>query len=911
MAKTLTGPASAASAWENGLAAGAQGAAWLARAARLAPDDPRIALDLARLLLAGDASDIAEAEAGFARIAVQYDALQAWMGLALARHRLGRAKGAATALQNLLARHCLPGEPEFALLAQRIALAAGFSGFRGMTVSGKIRASATAERLLGPPLEIATLTRVEGLVAAKGLGLSGWASRLASPDMPPALTLHDASGRSRRIRFGNILPAEAHAPFLIRHGFVLSPRQLRGLTPPFGLRGPDGADIFGSPVDPAALAAMPALPARHRGPPCKTVPPKAKLAIIVPLYRGVKETQACLEALFAAAPRGSKIILVDDATPEPALTAWAADLAAAGRVTLLRHAENRGFAAAVNTALTAAGPRDVLLLNSDTLVPQGAIAVLRKIAYAQADTGTVTPLSNDATILSTPNPRGGNAVPDLAQTIALHRIAHQANGHQHAEIPTGIGFCLYIRHDCLRATGGLRPEIFAQGYGEENDFCLRARHAGFTHRAAFGAYVAHIGGVSFRAAAHGLIARNLAILNRLYPGYHEMVIDFIAADPLAAARARMDALRLKAGDTREAVLLISHSHGGGVARQVAVQMAELRAQGWRPLLLTPQFPEDPENTPYPWPALLSEGDAGDYPNLTFALPQQKPALLRLLRALRVRRVILHHALGHHACVRGLAAALGVKQEIVIHDYASFCPRVALLARPDAAAPPRYCGEPEVKTCIACCARDESGIYEALPVPRLIARSRAEFSAAARVIAPSADAAQRIARHFPGIQPHITPWEDDALPLRLTPPGAGRRRIAVIGGIGPSKGFDLLTDCARDAASRNLALEFIVVGSSADDAALLETGRVFVSGAYQEGEATSIIARLHAGSGLPALDLAGNLVLRLKRGLARRALCGQLQPRGAGGAHSCDGPRLHPAPRPAGAAHQRYAPALDA
>ena len=386
-----------------------------------------------------------------------------------------------------------------------------------------------------------------------------------------------------------------------------------------------------------------------------------------------------------------------------------------------------------------------------------------------------------------------------------------------------------------------RPEIFAQGYGEENDFCLRARHLGFTHRAALGAFVAHIGGVSFRAAARGLIARNLGIMNRLYPGYHEMVMEFIAADPLAPARARIDALRLRAAPADDAVLLISHSHGGGVARQVAAEMAALRKAGSRPLLLMTKFPDEPEQSPYPWPALLTEGAADDFPNLTFKLPAQKAALLRLLRAMRVRRVALHHTLGHHPEVRSLAAALAAPQDIVIHDYASFCPRVTLLARPEENAAPRYCGEPDVKGCIACCEQRTEDIYEKLPVPQLRARTRGEFETASRVIAPSADAARRIARHFPGIKPQISPWEDDTLPMRLTKPGRGKRKIAVIGGIGASKGFDLLVECARDAKARALALEFIVIGSSAEDAKLLETERVFISGPYKEGEATNLIA----------------------------------------------------------------------
>ena len=86
----------------------------------------------------------------------------------------------------------------------------------------------------------------------------------------------------------------------------------------------------------------------------------------------------------------------------------------------------------------------------------------------------------------------------------------------------------------------------------------------------------------------------LELLNRLYPGYHALVMAHIGADPLAPARARLDALRLRAAQSgRDYMLLISHSHGGGVARQVAADAVALRAQGLRPLFLTTQFPDDP------------------------------------------------------------------------------------------------------------------------------------------------------------------------------------------------------------------------------------------------------------------------------------------------------------------------------
>jgi GT2 family glycosyltransferase len=404
------------------------------------------------------------------------------------------------------------------------------------------------------------------------------------------------------------------------------------------------------------------------------------------VYRGLAQTKVALTSVLAAAPASAAVIVVDDCTPEPALARWLDGQAAAGRIQLLRHAQNLGFCAAVNAGLKAAKNRDVLLLNADILLPPGAIETLAAVAYADAATGTVTPLSNEASICSYPSV-DGNPMPDARETARLNRLARESNGLGAVEIPSAVGFCMYIRHDCLRATGGLRGEIFAQGYGEENDFSLRARHLGFRHMAATGAFVAHEGGVSFRAAARGLMARNLRILNNLFPGYHEMVLAHGAADPLAPHRARLDEARLLSGAKRAgAVLLISHAHGGGVARQVAADMAQLRAQGRQPLLLTTQFPENPAKTPYPWPALLCDGDAKSYPNLSFAMPDEMPKLLALLRRLRVGRVVLHHMLGHHEAIRGLAAALAVPQDIVVHDYAAFCPRVNLLNRPDPKSP---------------------------------------------------------------------------------------------------------------------------------------------------------------------------------------------------------------------------------
>jgi GT2 family glycosyltransferase/glycosyltransferase involved in cell wall biosynthesis len=832
--------AGASAAWSKAREGGEAALAWLIRAAKLAPDDPRIALELAQEQLRR--GETAQAATGFASLAARYDLAPAWMGLAVAAAQTGDVPRAAHALGKMLSRHCLPSEPHFAVFASHIANAAGYGGYTGMAASGEIIRHGTGKQLPAK-LDQAALLRVEGLARWDKNGISGWAARPAAPGAAPELRLRDAKGISAGVTFGKLLPQDDAAPFLPRHSFRISPQQLQGLTPPFTLAGPHGPQIFGSPLDPAALAQKP-VPAARRGRPPKTTPARAKLALLMPVYRGLGHTKAALASVLAAAPKGAKIIVVDDATPEPGLARLLDRLATKKHITLKRHTQNRGFCAAVNTGLAAAKGRDVVLLNADILLPPGAIETLAEIAYAHPATGTVTPLANAASICSYPAPEGRNPMLDLRQATRLNALARAANGLAAVEIPTAVGFCMYIRHDCLAATGGFRGEIFAQGYGEENDFCLRARHLGFRHMAAPGAFIAHEGGVSFRATARGLMARNLTILNKIFPGYQTMVHAHVAADPLARYRTALDAARLTAASRRKgAVLLISHSHGGGVARRVAAELAQIRAQGLQPLLLTTQFPANPKKTPYPWPAQLSAGEANEFPGLAFTLPSEMRSLIALLQTLRVRRVVLHHTLGHHESVRGLANMLNVPQDIVVHDYASFCPRVNLLNRPDKASALRYCGEPAEAACIACTKRKHDPVYDTTPVPQLRARSAAEFANAARVIVPSSDAAKRLQRHFPALQPEINPWEDDvALPALPPPRQREHLLVAVIGGIGPAKGYELLLDCAADAKARNLPLNFIVIGGTANDAKLLESG-IYVTGHYHEGEVPQLIAQL--------------------------------------------------------------------
>jgi glycosyltransferase involved in cell wall biosynthesis len=411
-------------------------------------------------------------------------------------------------------------------------------------------------------------------------------------------------------------------------------------------------------------------------------------------------------------------------------------------------------------------------------------------------------------------------VPDLAATVALDRIAQAANAGQVADIPVGVGFCLFLRRDCLDQVGLFREDVFGPGYGEENDWCLRAAQAGWRHVAALDVFVGHVGGRSFGAERAALRRRNAATLERLHPGYDARIAAHAAADPLFEARRRMDTLRWAEGRQGAAVLLVTHAEGGGVAEMVAARAAAVRRAGQRPVVLRPAKG-----------GCAIEG----FPNLRYAVPAELPALAALLGPDRATHIEVHHLLGHRHAVLGLATLLGVKVDTWVHDAAAFCPRINLVGRSG-----RYCGEPDVAACEECVAALGSHLRERIGVRGLLARSTAELAASRRVVVATQDGARRLRRHFPEISPEIEAWEDDAALPALARPGTGPIRIVIVGAIAVEKGYDVLLECVRDARSRACPLEFVVCGFTSDDERLMAAGNAFVTGRYQPAEAVALI-----------------------------------------------------------------------
>ncbi len=525
--------------------------------------------------------------------------------------------------------------------------------------------------------------------------------------------------------------------------------------------------------------------------------------VLVPVYAGIEETLSALQHASQISPHGVsfELIVINDNPGDAAMGEALERQQARLGYTLLRNDRNLGFVRTVNRGMALHPDRDVVLLNADTEVPGNDwLDRLQMAVYDQAHTGTATPFSNNATICSYPRFCESNPAVDYDEVCRV-RLRGQT-----AEIPTAVGFCVYIRRDCLTETGPFDAHTFGRGYGEENDFCMRARRLGWKHVLAADVFVVHKGQVSFQGA--GVCSENAAKLSALHPDYDAQVADFVQRDPLWRLRRSLDIGRLTPGSER--MCIATNTLPGGNERYVQ----QLRER-------------------YPDPVVLryrqgryASLDCGEH--FDFDLDNERDVLAETLRRLGVVRLHINQIVDAPLDI----FELGIPYEVTIHDYAWICPQVTLQDETG-----EYCGEPEIRHCESCYRKlgphkdwgslpQRSGSVEEMRGHNLDALRRAE-----RVTFPSEDIRVRMSRYFEARQVLVQPHDRVVPALRRIAADNGRIRVAYIGSLGYAKGFHVLYPLSLDALKRSLPIDFTVIGSAAESRPLEELG-VKILGYYQ-------------------------------------------------------------------------------
>jgi GT2 family glycosyltransferase/glycosyltransferase involved in cell wall biosynthesis len=564
--------------------------------------------------------------------------------------------------------------------------------------------------------------------------------------------------------------------------------------------------------------------------------------VIIPVYEGYDETFDCINSVLKSKNNQPyRLIVINDASPNSILSAALKVHAARSKYILLENENNLGFVGTVNRGMSLDKANDVILLNADTLVPDHWLDQLVEAAFSDSIIGTVTPFSNNATICSYPNFCQDNSLPEGHDVNDMNRIFRKFNQGKVLDLPTAHGFCMLIKRAVLHEVGLFDENKWGKGYGEENDFSLRAEQYGWRNVMALDTFVQHLGAVSFGENSANLKPKNLGILNDLYPDFSARVSHFILNDPVKSYRDNVsfELLRneLSDGDrhpTRRgtSILFVSLSIGGGI--QVATEdlSRHLASEGYCTFLLSVIQPGI-------W--RVSSHQTNVYKD--YSWPQAKDMLISDFKTLRVRHIHYHQTLQFPKEVWEFPELIECKYDITLHDYYTICPRANLINETR-----RYCAEPSLGVCNACIRLNgvhESSFIKFSDFGHSISQWRTFYSrrmaGARKIFTPSEDTANRLRRYFPSltfsVRPHPEAEQEVCLNMLSTPANVN---VAFLGAIGVHKGFDYLIGCARHAHKHALPITFHLIGYSADDEMLKELTNIKIHGKYSRNELPKII-----------------------------------------------------------------------
>ena len=344
----------------------------------------------------------------------------------------------------------------------------------------------------------------------------------------------------------------------------------------------------------AALAPLPELevaaaPAGPDGGAGEREPAAADIVVCV--HNALEDVQRCLASVVRHTGARYRLIVVDDGSDETCAAWLRASAGEYRHCTLLRNEEPSGYTKAANQGLRQSSAPLVVLLNSDTIVTPGWLERLIACAESDETIGIVGPLSNAASYQSVPerfDPNGDwalNPLPPGWDVDQLAAAVAKVSSRGFPRVPFLNGFCYAIRRAVIDAIGGFDEVGFPEGYGEENDYSLRAADAGFALAIADHAYVYHAKSRSYsheRRRELGKAGRKVLLekygSERLEAGEALLRDEPVLAKMRLALSAYLKAVKPASGAPR-VLFLLPVSGGGGGAHSVVQEAAGMRRLG--------------------------------------------------------------------------------------------------------------------------------------------------------------------------------------------------------------------------------------------------------------------------------------------------------------------------------------------
>ncbi|MBZ5606426.1 MAG: glycosyltransferase family 2 protein, partial [Acidobacteriia bacterium] len=239
----------------------------------------------------------------------------------------------------------------------------------------------------------------------------------------------------------------------------------------------------------------------------KVQPVNPQASIVIPIYNGLPFARACVASIYRTAGELPFEVIAVDNGSAPDIGEWIAHEHPG--IVYVHDPKPLGFARAVNRGAAVARGRTLVVLNSDTVVTRGWLEGLDGALSADPQLGVVSPMTNRAGEAALVEAAAFDVTAASAEEYAARRRA----APEVLVLPQRIPFfCAAFRTEVWRELGSL-DESFEGGNFEDDDFCLRARLAGYRLGVARHIFIYHQESATFHANRidHRRTMRNNAV----------------------------------------------------------------------------------------------------------------------------------------------------------------------------------------------------------------------------------------------------------------------------------------------------------------------------------------------------------------------------------------------------------------
>lgn len=564
-------------------------------------------------------------------------------------------------------------------------------------------------------------------------------------------------------------------------------------------------------------------------------------AIIIPVYNAYDDVVNCIDRLAAFTTDDVEILFIDDASPDDRIATLMEQAKTHPNMRVLRNDANIGFTRTVNRGLAEIGKKHAVLLNSDARVTHGWLEGMLTAASSRPRVATVTAMSDRAGAFSAPNIGNDNELPPGVDEVTYARAFRRRALGLYPIVPTGNGFCMFVNRACIDEIGSLDEVAFPRGYGEENDFCMRAGRAGWSNVIDDRTYVFHDRSKSFGGAKTDLMKSGRSVIDARYPEYKTAIRVFSSGTDIGLARihARMAQRDCTVPrETQSRLLFVVATQTGGTP-QTNLDLMGALADGFDSWLMRCDSRH----------MILMRREGDNFKEVARHELQERLDPIRhisseydgviaeWLRRFDFELVHIRHLGWHSLNLPRIAKAQGCTVVFSFHDFYALCPSIKLM-RADGTF---YGGDLALLNGTAM-----PELWPADSMPKLDAEWirywRTRFVEALTpcdaFVTTSDSARTTILTHLPGIEPdrfHVIPhgrnFQQLAI-LRQRPRHGDPLRILVPGNISMAKGLGIIRALLdRDSAG---LLEFHILGNI-DPTQGISHPRLIQHGAYKRDE----------------------------------------------------------------------------